>query len=166
MDVSRVACDTACWLTRSPDACNRLGLLQRSLRAGFRRLGLLELQLVGLGLDREQRGAFLDEAAVLVVDRLQEALHARHQIDRLDRRGVAGGIEITRDVLLHRRPTSTFGGGGGTKVFCSQPLSAANANMTKAICETAMAPCLMRPFNAAHAGERAGFISVPQFILL
>ena len=32
-----------------------LGLPQRCLRAGFRGLRLFELQLVGLGLDREQR---------------------------------------------------------------------------------------------------------------
>ncbi len=58
---------------------------------------LIELELVGLGLDREQRRAFLDEGAVLVVDRLQKTLHPRDEIDRLDRRGVTGRLEITRD---------------------------------------------------------------------
>ena len=79
------------------------GLLQRCLRTGLGRLRLFELELVGVGLDREQRGAFLDESAVLVIDRLQKALHARDQIDGLDRRGVAGGIEKTRDGALHRQ---------------------------------------------------------------
>ena len=67
-----------------------LGLFQRRLGARFGRLRLLELEPVGLGLDREQRGAFLHEGTVLIVDRLQHALHPRHQIDRLDRRGIAG----------------------------------------------------------------------------
>src|ERR1700733_15217090 len=58
------------------------------------------------------------------------------------------------------RPTSTFGGGGGTKLFCSQPPSAANAVMMTAV--RAMAPCLMRPFGAAQADERGSFISLPQ----
>src|SRR6266704_2983902 len=35
------------------------GLLQRGLCAGLGRLRLFKLQLVGLGLDREQRRAFL-----------------------------------------------------------------------------------------------------------
>jgi hypothetical protein len=46
----------------------------------------------------------LHEGAVLVVDRLQEALHPRHQIDILDRRGVAGGFEIARDAFLCGQP--------------------------------------------------------------
>ena len=77
------------------------GLLQRGLHAGLGRLRLLKLQLVGLGLDREQRRAFLDQCAVLIVDRLQHPLRPRDQIDRLDRSGVAGGLEIARDVPLH-----------------------------------------------------------------
>ena len=77
------------------------GLLQRRLRASLGGLRLFELQLVGLGLDREQRRAFLDQCAVLIVDRLQHPLHPRDQIDRLDRSGVAGGLEIARDVALH-----------------------------------------------------------------
>lgn len=76
-------------------------LLERGLRAGFGRLRLIELELVGLGLDREQLGALLDEGAVLIVDRLQEALHPCHQIDALDRRGIAGGLDIARDRALH-----------------------------------------------------------------
>jgi hypothetical protein len=62
------------------------GLFHRRLRADLGGLRLLQFQLVGLGLDREQRRAFLDEAAVLVVDRLQKTLHACHEINALDRR--------------------------------------------------------------------------------
>ena len=79
------------------------GLLQGCLRTCLRRLGLLQFQLVGFGLDREQRRALFHKAAILVIDRLQYALHPRHKIDALDRRRVAGGFEITRDVLLHRQ---------------------------------------------------------------
>ncbi len=79
-----------------------IALPHRGLRAGFRGLRLFELQLVGFGLDREQRGAFLDEGAVLIIDRLQNALHARDEIDILDRRGIAGRLQIARDGPLHR----------------------------------------------------------------
>jgi len=66
--------------------------------------------------------------------------------------------------------TSTFGGGGGTKLFCSQALNAANANMTKAIRESMAAPCLARPFilssfGLMQAGECPGFIPAPHFVL-
>ena len=77
-----------------------LGLFQRRLGAGFRRLRLLELEPVGLGLDREQRGAFLHEGTVLIVDRLQHPLHPCHQIDRLDRRGIAGRLQIAGNGAL------------------------------------------------------------------
>ena len=58
-----------------------------------------------------------------------------------------------------------FGGGGGTKLFCSQALDATHANMTNRIREIAAALCLPMPFILANAGERVGFIAVPQFIL-
>jgi hypothetical protein len=47
--------------------------------------------------------------------------------------------------------TSTFGGGGGTKVFCSQALNIAKADMTNAIREAVAALC-----------KREDFIAVPQ----
>src|SRR5882757_10349910 len=47
--------------------------------------------------------------------------------------------------------TSTLGAGGGTKVFCSQALNAANAIVTRARRKAAEACC-----------KRKGFISVPQ----
>src|ERR1700716_1029917 len=62
-------------------------------------------------------------------------------------------------------PTSTFGGGGGTKLFCSQPLKATNANMTIARPEAVAALRVTLPFSLAHIGERVGFIPVPHFIL-
>jgi hypothetical protein len=49
------------------------------------------------------------EAAVLVLDFLQEALHARHQIDGVERCGVAGRLEIARQWLLHRRRDNDLG---------------------------------------------------------
>jgi hypothetical protein len=51
-------------------------------------------------------------------------------------------------------PTSTFGGGGGTKLFCSQALDATHANMTKKLRDMATLPC-----------EREGIIPVPQSCL-
>src|ERR1700682_4239525 len=62
--------------------------------------------------------------------------------------------------------TSTFGGGGGTKLFCSQALSATNSDMAKATRETVAALGLAAPFSPVHAGECAGFIAVPHLILL
>jgi hypothetical protein len=78
------------------------GLLHRGLRTGLRRLRLLQLQLVGVGLDREQGGSFLYEGTVLVIDRLQKTLHAGDEIDVLDRRGIAGRLQVTRDGSLRR----------------------------------------------------------------
>jgi hypothetical protein len=57
--------------------------------------------------------------------------------------------------------TSTFGGGGGTKLFCSQALKTPNANTAKAIRPTAADFCL----TLVHDAERIGFISVAPFIL-
>jgi hypothetical protein len=51
--------------------------------------------------------------------------------------------------------TSTLGGGGGTKVFCSQALKAAAADMTKAMREAAAALC-----------KRENIIPVPQLQLV
>src|ERR1700704_4389927 len=48
-------------------------------------------------------------------------------------------------------PTSTFGGGGGTKLFCSQALNATHANAARTIRGAATALC-----------EREGIIPVPQ----
>jgi hypothetical protein len=67
-------------------------------------------------------------------------------------------------------PTSTFGGGGGTKLFCSQAVNPTNGNMTKAprkkqARKPAAAVWRWTPFGLADLGERVGFISEPQFIL-
>jgi hypothetical protein len=79
-----------------------LVLLQRGLRARDRGLGSLDLEPVGLRLDGEQRSALLDVVAVGVADRLDEALHAGDEIDRIDGGHVAGRFEILRDLLLDR----------------------------------------------------------------
>ena len=55
-----------------------------------------------------------------------------------------------------------FGGGGGTKAFCSQPLRTTNADMAKAMRETPAIPRRVLPSEQAHGGERVGIISVPQ----
>ncbi|WP_354067751.1 hypothetical protein [Bradyrhizobium sp. OAE829] len=60
--------------------------------------------------------------------------------------------------------TSTFGGGGGTKVFCSQALKTPNAAMAKTA-RHAMAPlCLKVSCGLLHASERSDFICVPQYV--
>jgi len=69
-------------------------LLERRGGADHRRLRRLDLEPVRLRLDGEQRGALLDEVAVGIADGLHEPLHARHQIDRIDGRRVAGRLEI------------------------------------------------------------------------
>jgi hypothetical protein len=51
--------------------------------------------------------------------------------------------------------TSTFGGGGGTKVFCSQALNMVNADMTNAIREAVAASC-----------KREDLMPVPQLIFV
>src|ERR1700737_3205820 len=51
-------------------------------------------------------------------------------------------------------PTSTLGGGGGTKLFCSQALNATHANSTNKLRDAVTPFC-----------EREGIIPVPQFIL-
>jgi hypothetical protein len=61
-------------------------------------------------------------------------------------------------------PTSTFGGGGGTKLFCSQAVKTTNSNMVTAVRETAAALRRALPFNLS-VNECVGFIPAPQFIL-
>jgi hypothetical protein len=58
--------------------------------------------------------------------------------------------------------TSTFGGGGGTKVFCSQALKKFMAAMAKAARRIEALPCPMVRFGQERAGERMSFIFVPQ----
>jgi hypothetical protein len=54
--------------------------------------------------------------------------------------------------------TSTFGGGGGTKLFCSQALNTPNAAMAKTA-RHAIAPlCLKVSYGLLHASERSDFI--------
>src|SRR5712692_9050893 len=80
----------------------RFRLLQGCLGAGLGGLRLLELQFVGFRLDGEERRTLLHLVAVFVVDLLQEPLHPRDQIGGIDRGGIAGRFQITRDRLPHR----------------------------------------------------------------
>jgi hypothetical protein len=59
-------------------------------------------------------------------------------------------------------PTSTFGGGGGTKLFCSQALSATNAATAQDRRQAFAALCRTAPSGLMDAGDRVGFIPVPQ----
>ena len=63
----------------------------------------VDFKLVWLRLDREQRRAFFHEVAVLVADRLDKALHARDEIDRVDGSRISGRVKIACDVLLDGR---------------------------------------------------------------
>jgi hypothetical protein len=71
------------------------------LLRGDLRLGLLELCLVLLGLDREEEVALLHLRAVREVHLLEIALDARDERDRVRRGGVAGELEVARDRLTH-----------------------------------------------------------------
>ena len=73
-------------------AARQVGLFHRGLRAGLGGLRLLELQLVRCRLDGEEGLACLHLFPVLVIDRLQEALHARDQVGGVDRGDVTRGL--------------------------------------------------------------------------
>jgi hypothetical protein len=62
--------------------------------------------------------------------------------------------------------TSTFGGGGGTKLFCSQALKTPNAATAKTVRHAIAPPCLAARCGLLHDGERIGFMSVPQSFVL
>ena len=79
------------------------GIDERRLGALLRRLRLLQLDLVGLGLDHEQRRALLHGLAVLIFYLLHVSLHAGHELDVVDRGCIAGGLQIRRDRLLYRQ---------------------------------------------------------------
>jgi hypothetical protein len=54
--------------------------------------------------------------------------------------------------------TSTFGGGGWTKVFCSQALNIPIATIANAARRTEAAPCPIVRRGQERAGERIDFI--------
>jgi hypothetical protein len=62
--------------------------------------------------------------------------------------------------------TSIFGGGGGTKLFCSQALKTPNAAIAKTARHAIAPPCLTAPCGLLHAGERKDFMSRPQSFVL
>jgi hypothetical protein len=61
--------------------------------------------------------------------------------------------------------TSTFGGGGGTNVFCSQPLKPTKADSRKPIRNDGVKAGHPPSFDPQQADGRATFISVHQFDL-
>ena len=67
------------------------------------RLRLQQLILVLVLLDREQKIAFFHRLAVLVVNLLEIALDASDQLDIVDRRGVAGDLDIIGHRLQSRQ---------------------------------------------------------------
>jgi hypothetical protein len=78
----------------------RVALL--SLVGGERRLRLRELGLIGVALDDEEHRALLHQAPVLIIDLLEVALNACFEIDRVERLGVAGELDVTRHRPPHR----------------------------------------------------------------
>jgi hypothetical protein len=54
--------------------------------------------------------------------------------------------------------TSTFGGGGGTKLFCSQALNRPNAATAKTARQTTAPLCPTAACGLLHASERSDFI--------
>ena len=79
-----------------------LGVLLRGLvrlQRGFR---LRELRLVGVLLDHEQQIALFDRGAIHIFDLLEEALHARFELDLGNRSHIAGELGIERHFLLER----------------------------------------------------------------
>ena len=81
----------------------------RRLVGGERRLRLIELRLILVLFDAEQLGSFRYRCAVHVIDRFQIALDARDQSHGVERRGVAGQIDIQSHRLLNRLRHGHFG---------------------------------------------------------
>ena len=100
--VSRLAVALSSWDFAALPSVTQLGLpvvfglrlLDRRLRARLRRLRLLELEIVALGLDGEEHGALLHHVAVLVVHALEEARYTGDQVGGVDGGGVAGRVEV------------------------------------------------------------------------
>ncbi len=80
-----------------------LGLLQQRLLLGLLRLRLLELQLIGQWFYREEDIALVHRRAVLVADVLEIAGDPGEEVDRIDRRHAAGGVQRSGDLALHGR---------------------------------------------------------------
>ncbi len=76
-----------------------LGVEERRLRGQHLGLRLLQLIFVLVLLNREKEIAFLDPGAVLVMLLFEIAFDPGDELDRIDRRGVAGHLDIVGDVL-------------------------------------------------------------------
>jgi len=136
-------------------------LFQRSLCTGLRGLRLFKLELVGIRLDREKRLALLDARAVLVVDRLQEALHARDEVDRFHRRGIAGGVDEPRDILLHGYGDVHLGRWRWHICILLAGDNAMAADIADTTRIVALSRSRKKTFIFEYAGVRACLISVP-----
>ena len=79
-----------------------LRLLQCGARPALGGLRLVELELIGLGINGKEQRALLDQVAVPVVDLRDEARHPRHQVGGIHRHRVAGRLKIARHRLLRR----------------------------------------------------------------
>ena len=81
-------------------------VLLRQREAGLRQrefgLGASQRRFVGPGIDQEQQIALLDHRAVLEVDRLEVAAHARPHLDRVDRVEARGILVPFRDLARDR----------------------------------------------------------------
>ena len=101
LESSSVATDTAAVLTSS---CLRfkIGLRLQEQRLLLLLRGLRDLQrdLEVLLIDLEQQVALLDGGAVLVGDLVEEALHARDQIDAVERGRRARHLHVEGDFAL------------------------------------------------------------------
>ncbi|MEJ2389616.1 MAG: hypothetical protein P8Y27_20650 [Chromatiaceae bacterium] len=93
----------ACALLHQPrlPGVLRAGAGQLRLLLGERRLGQLEIGLVGRALDDEEQVALLDHRAVLEIHRLQIACHPRYQIDRRHRARRSRQVQVTGYRLDH-----------------------------------------------------------------
>ena len=66
------------------------------------RFGVAQRRLVRTRIDQKQQVALLDDAAVLEMDRLQVAAHARPDLDRVDRFEARGVLVPFRDLARNR----------------------------------------------------------------
>ncbi len=82
-------------------------------------------------LDDEQDLAGLDRIAVVILDLLYEALHARHERRGVDRRRIAGRKQVTSYRLLQRqRPARPSAAAAGRTEFLSPHAESSSAAVT------------------------------------
>ena len=87
-----------------------VGLQEQRFLLRLRRLRDLQGDLEVLLVDLEEQVALLDRGAVLVADLVEEALHAGHEIDVVERRRAAGHLHVESDLALLRLGDGDLGG--------------------------------------------------------